>query len=83
MPWAPIPWTAHKPGPAAAEKEEINFYAKYWYIWMHVYSLPLEKRMEYFEKAVMMMKGVSNSSWPISYIILRVEQMRKEQNYDN
>lgn len=64
-------------------KKEIDFYAKFWYIWMNVYSLNLEKRMEYFEKAVLMMKGVSNSSWPIPYIILRAKQMRKEQDYVN
>lgn len=64
-------------------EKEIDFYAKFWYIWMNVYSLTLEKRMEYFEKAVLMMRGVSNSSWPIPYIILRAKQMRKGQNYVN
>lgn len=60
------------------DDNDIDFYSKYWHIWMSMYILPLQKQMEFFEKAIVMMKGISNSAGPVAYIILRIEQMRKD-----
>lgn len=54
--------------------KESGSFAMFWYTWMNLYTIPIWKRIEHFERAYDTLTGYSNASEIITGIIIQIEQ---------